>query len=105
MADEIIKNAELKEGELKDVSGGFLYKLAGCFFTPKGELTVRSSVEGYADSYWMECNSICRGLVMCPCHGCTHCKDRWHRMDANGELWPREHANHDQKLKANNYNT
>jgi len=105
MSEEIIKNAELKEGELKDVAGGFLHKLAGCFFTPKGELTVRSSHEGYADQYWMECNSNCNGLVKCPCHGCTHCKDKWHRMDHAGELMPREHSNHDQKHRANNYNT
>ena len=100
------ESKELKEGELTGAAGGFLQNFASmCYFTPKGGLTVRGGNDGYAPSYWMECNSSCGGLVTCACHGHAHCKDKWHRMDSAGKLMPREYKNHTEKPKANNYNT
>ena len=91
------ENNEINEEELVDVAGGG--KNEGwrkCFFTPKN-----NNVKLKGEVPWLECASSC---FDCYCRWMSHCVDRWHRLEENHDLSPRDVSNHKKKIKPT-YNT
>ena len=95
-------NTPISEENLETVSGGNLGVLAGCYFTPTGNIrTVGTKVEA-------ECASECHHLPIsrCPCWNKDHCVGKWHTIDSEtSELSPVSFSNHKQKKPGNSYNT
>ena len=99
------QGVKLDQDDLGNVAGGEKSSGGRCLFTPTGQ------VKTIYGQKWAQCNSYCAlipGMERCPCHDNSknnNCTDKWHKVDENEELLPREAANHKNKPKSNNYNT
>ena len=94
------------EEQLEEVAGGYPGKKnnrsSDCYFEP--ENPPRHKIEN--GEVWVKCKSIC-GLILCNCHGATHCIDKWHIVEhatagvANGNwiAYPKGERNHGEGRK------
>ena len=106
---------KIEEKELEQVAGGSAFGNS-CHFTWSGK-----EEERYEDTLakrkdlWVECASSPSACTFCSCHKTSYCRNRWHEVFRGSEstktmhwdflLSPPAYANHEQKKRANNYNT
>ena len=94
---------QIKEEELENVAGGIESPfIRRCHFTNGNQVKTMTSPHGWSGK-WKLCKS--RACNTCICAFCDICIDKWHRVDANEELFPADRGNHKDKPRSNNYNT
>ena len=89
-----IQNEAINEEDLEEVAGGAASGLGDykCWFTKEGS----SKLVG--EETWLKCKSLCGPASSCGCHGQSHCVDKWHLIDTDKTLLPRNHSNHRNKM-------